>query len=159
MSVLALQDATSAEAFGGKAASLAKALRAGLPVPGGFAIAWNALDDRDAIAGAYRALNAERVAVRSSAIGEDSADASFAGQHATVLNVTSLDALFDALQTVRDSAHSDAALEYRRTHGIAGEPRIAVVVQIMVESDIAGVLFTRDPIEDPSARFVGAWGT
>lgn len=158
-SIVALQDASSADAFGGKAASLAKALRAGLPVPGGFAISWDSLDDRDAIADAYRTLNAERVAVRSSAIGEDSAEASFAGQHATVLNVTSLDALFDALVTVRDSAHSDAAREYRKTHDIAGEPRIAVVVQIMVESDIAGVLFTRDPVTGKNERVIeSTWG-
>jgi MFS family permease len=159
MSILPLRDATPEEAFGGKAASLAKALRAGLPVPDGFAISWDSVEVRDAIAAAYRALGAERVAVRSSAIGEDSAEASFAGQHATVLNVTSLDALFDAIQTIRDSARSEAALEYRRKVGIAGEPRIGVVVQRMVEADIAGVLFTRDPVTGVNERVVeSTWG-
>ncbi|HEX6099464.1 MAG TPA: MFS transporter [Thermoanaerobaculia bacterium] len=159
MSILPLRDAAPEAAFGGKAASLAKALRAGLPVPDGFAISWDGLEDREAIAAAYRALGAERVAVRSSAIGEDSAEASFAGQHATVLNVTSLDALFEAIGTIRDSARSEAAMAYRQKVGVAGEPRIGVVVQKMVESDIAGVLFTRDPVTGANERVVeSAWG-
>ncbi len=159
MIILALRDATPEEAFGGKAASLAKALRAGLPVPDGFAISWESVEDRDAIAEAYRALNAERVAVRSSAVGEDSADASFAGQHATVLNVTSEEALFDAIRTIRESARSEGALEYRKKVGVEGEPRIGVVVQQMVEADIAGVLFTRDPVTGANERVVeSTWG-
>lgn len=159
MSILPLRDATPEAAFGGKAASLAKALRAGLPVPDGFAISWDYVENRGAIAAAYRALRAERVAVRSSAIGEDSAEASFAGQHATLLNVTSLDALFAAIRTIRDSARSEAALEYRKKSGIAGEPRIGVVVQRMVEADIAGVLFTRDPVTGANERVVeSTWG-
>ncbi len=153
-----LRDAESEETFGGKAASLAKLLRAGLPVPDGFAISWD--ESRpEAIAGAFRALNAERVAVRSSAIGEDSAGASFAGQHATILNVTSSEALLEAVRTIRDSVHADGAVEYRRRMGVDGDARIGVVVQRMVQSDVAGVLFTRDPVSGTNERVVeSAWG-
>lgn len=159
MSIVTLRDAQSEEAFGGKAASLAKALRAGLPVPDGLAIAWESTGDREAIVAAYRALNAERVAVRSSAVGEDSADASFAGQHATLLNVTSVAGLLDAVQTIRDSAHAEGVLEYRRKIGVAGEPRIGIVVQRMVDADVAGVLFTRDPVTGANERVIeSAWG-
>lgn len=157
--IVLLRDAQEEDAFGGKAASLAKALRAGLPVPDGFAIAWDSAGETDAILDAYRALNADRVAVRSSAIGEDSADASFAGQHATILNVTSEAALLDAIQTIRDSARAEGVLEYRKKIGVAGEPRIGVVVQRMVDADIAGVLFTRDPVTGANERVIeSTWG-
>jgi MFS family permease len=159
MSIVALRDADSEEAFGGKAASLAKASRAGLPVPDGFAVSWESAGDRDAIVDAWRTLNEPRVAVRSSAVGEDSADASFAGQHATILNVTSAGALLDAVQTIRNSARAEGVLEYRKKIGVAGEPRIGVVVQRMVDADVAGVLFTRDPVTGANERVLeSTWG-
>jgi MFS family permease len=159
MNIVTLRDAQNEHAFGGKAAALSRGLRAGLPVPDGFAISCDGLEDRDAIIDAYRALNADRVAVRSSAVGEDSADASFAGQHATILNVTSIDALLDAVQTIRDSARAEGVIEYRKKIGVEGEPRIGIVVQRMVDADIAGVLFTRDPVTGANERVVeSTWG-
>ena len=80
--------------FGGKAASLARSLRAGLPVPHGFALGTTYVDA--VFDGHTDGLTHLRVeftglagpgTVRSSAIGEDSEGASFAGQHVTVLNV------------------------------------------------------------------------
>ena len=80
--------------FGSKAVDLGQALRDGLPVPPGVALAGAVVD---AVAGrdeAAIARVAESVAtlhgplaVRSSAVDEDGADASFAGQHLTLLNV------------------------------------------------------------------------
>src|SRR5262245_19706910 len=72
---------------GGKAAALAALRRAGMPVPAGFVLCADASPEaRDAVRAAYAALGG-RVAVRSSGTAEDLADASFAGQYATVLDV------------------------------------------------------------------------
>jgi pyruvate,water dikinase len=107
---------------------------------------------------AFEALGG-RVAVRSSAVGEDAADASFAGQHATVLGVTDADALLSAVATVWQSGHGDAALAYRRKLGIAGPPRIAVVLQQLIDADCAGVLFTINPLTGADERVIeAAWG-
>lgn len=157
MSVVPLVQAESEQQFGGKAASLARALRARLPVPDGFAISWDH-DDPAAIVHAFHACG-ERVAMRSSAVGEDSLDASFAGQHVTVLNVTTEAMLHAAVQTIRDSARSESALAYRAKMGVQGEPRIGIVMMRMVDADAAGVLFTRNPINGANERVIeSAWG-
>jgi EmrB/QacA subfamily drug resistance transporter len=159
VTISTLAEASDDETFGGKAASLARAIAAGLPVPGGFAIDWQSLGEHDAIVAAWRQLATDRVAVRSSAIGEDSLDASFAGQHATILNVESEQDLLAALGTIRDSARSSAAQAYRVRMGLDGEPRIAVVVQKMIDADVAGVLFTRNPITGEHERVIeSSWG-
>ncbi|HEX8169985.1 MAG TPA: MFS transporter [Thermoanaerobaculia bacterium] len=167
MTIVALPEAADESSFGGKASSLARALRAGLPVPGGFAISWElvaraARGDGDAaseIARAYRESGLRAVAARSSAVGEDSLDASFAGQHVTLLNVTSEAALLDAVRTIHASARAESALAYRAKMGVRGEPRIGVVVLQMVDADVAGVLFTRNPVTGADERVIeSAWG-
>ena len=65
-------------------------------------------------------LQVTRIAVRSSAVGEDSADASFAGQHVTKLNVTHA-TLADAVRLVWESARSESALQYRARRGLPTE--------------------------------------
>jgi EmrB/QacA subfamily drug resistance transporter len=157
VTVVRLDKAESEQQFGGKAASLARALRARLPVPDGFALSWDH-DDPDAIVAAFRECG-ERVAMRSSAIGEDSLDASFAGQHVTVLNVTSEEMLHAAVQTIRDSARTESALAYRARMGIIGEPRIGIVMMRMIDPEAAGVLFTRNPMTGANERVIeSAWG-
>lgn len=159
-----LAAATDARAFGGKAAQLAAALGAGLPVPNGFALDWTAV--RAVVGGDRRAITwldaLEDVgpwAVRSSAIGEDSAEASFAGTHLTLLGVVGVDQLLQAIHQVHDSALDEAAAVYRRQHGLDPAPRMAVVLQPMVASEVAGVLFTRNPVTGASERVVEAsWG-
>lgn len=102
-------------------------------------------DLRDAVLEGYRRLGAGPVAVRSSATGEDSADASFAGVNRTVVGV---EGEADLLQAVRDcwsSAFSPRALAYRAHRALAAEPAVAVVVQRMVDAECAGVAFTADP--------------
>jgi EmrB/QacA subfamily drug resistance transporter len=161
VTIVPLRDAVAEETFGGKAASLARAIGAGLPVPDGFAISWDAvaMDDGDAIAAAFRASGMTRVAVRSSAVGEDSLDASFAGQHATILNVNSEAALLEAVRTIRASAYAEGAREYRKKMQLDADARIGVVVQRMVDADVAGVLFTRDPVTGADERVIeSAWG-
>ena len=157
MTVVPLVDARSEETFGGKAASLARAIRAGLPVPDGFAISWDHHDDA-AMVDAFRRCG-ERVALRSSAVGEDSLDASFAGQHVTVLNVTDEAMLRDAARTIQASARAESALAYRAKMGITGEPRIAMVMMKMVDADAAGVVFTRHPVHGADELVIeSAWG-
>ncbi len=152
--------------YGGKSAALSRAIRAGLPVPPGFALSVDAVDDvvRDAEGASVAleeilALLDGPVAVRSSAVGEDAQETSFAGQHATLLNVRTHSALVDAIGEVHQSAHSASALAYRERMGIAGEPKIGVTVQLMVEADTAGVLFTHNPATGADERLIeAAWG-
>jgi pyruvate,water dikinase len=166
MTVAPLEQCLDAERFGGKAAQLAAALGAGLPVPRGVALSVELVE---AIAAGNPAAIAELertwpllpapLALRSSAVGEDSEGASFAGQHLTCLNVGSTAAAVDAVRAIYGSAHSEAALAYRRRLGLTGAPRIAVVVQQLVGADCAGVLFTRNPLDGSDELVVeAAWG-
>jgi EmrB/QacA subfamily drug resistance transporter len=248
VTIVALKNAADEATFGGKAASLARAIAAGLPVPEGYAVSWDdevvggrqsavgsgenhsgevprvrsspGSADSDAHASSPLPSTANRqpptlgselpptadrrlptiasellptadrrlpangppllptadcrlptllldafyslgssVALRSSAIGEDSLEASFAGQHVTVLNVTSEEMLREAVQTIIESAHAESALAYRKKMGVEGPPRIAVVMQRMIEPDAAGVLFTRNPVTGAHERVIeSAWG-
>lgn len=161
-----LADALDESHFGGKAASLARSLRAGLPVPPGIALGTEHVEavfegDNDALTQLRSEFEklAGPCAVRSSAIGEDSEGASFAGQHITILNVRCTDDVPDAVLRVRASAHSESAAAYRRTMGTGEAPRIGVVVQRMIEPDCSGVLFTRNPLTGAPERVVeAAWG-
>lgn len=163
--VVPLHEAAHEPAFGGKAVSLGAALRAGLPVPPGIALGSAFVDRAAAGEGAvvehllaHPHLPDARLAVRSSAVGEDSADASFAGQHATKLNVRRPQ-LLDAVRVVWRSARTDSALAYRAKKGLPAEPRIGVVVQTLIEPVAAGVLFTRNPITGADERLIeAAWG-
>jgi len=160
-----LADAGREAAFGGKAAALANAVRAGLPVPPGLALAAPFVDAvGQGEPAALETLAALPVppgplAVRSSAVGEDSADASFAGQHASILNVEGTDALTGAVGEVWRSARTESALAYRRRLGVAGAPRMGVVVQRLAAAEVAGVLFTRNPLTGADERVIeAAWG-
>jgi phosphoenolpyruvate synthase/pyruvate phosphate dikinase len=87
------------------------------------------------------------VAVRSSATAEDLPDASFAGQQESFLNVVGVEAVLDAVRRCWASLWTDRAVSYRATHGI--DPRgvrLAIVVQRMVDAQVAGVLFTANPL-------------
>ena len=152
--------------FGGKAASLARSLRAGLPVPDGFALGTTHVEAVfDGHAEALTHLRAGFTglagpcAVRSSGVGEDTEGASFAGQHVTILNVGHEDHVVDAVLRVRASAHTESARAYRRTLGMDEAPRVGVVVQRMIEPDCAGVMFTKHPINGSDERVIeAAWG-
>jgi pyruvate,water dikinase len=77
-----------------------------------------------------------------------------------VLNVLGLDGVLAAITTVWASARSDSARAYRARLGIEGDPDAAVLVQTLVPADVAGVLFTSDPLSGSDDRFVveAAWG-
>jgi pyruvate,water dikinase len=110
---------------------------------------------RDATAAAYSELGDDPpVAVRSSARAEDSETASYAGQQETYLHVRGLD---EVVRRVRDcwaSFFSERALFYRARKGSLADLGMAVVVQRMVAADVAGVLFTCDPVRRRRDRMV-----
>ena len=101
----------------------------------------------DAVVAAYDALSQPAVAVRSSATAEDLPDMSFAGQQDTFLNVVGEEALLSAVVACWSSLWTARAIAYRARNGIShDEVALAVVVQAMVQSDAAGVLFTANPL-------------
>jgi pyruvate,water dikinase len=145
--------------FGGKSASLGELLSAGVPVPAGFAIASDAAGD-DEIAAAYAELGDDPpVAVRSSAVGEDGTEATFAGQHDTFLWVRGADAVCEAVRGCWASLDNPEAVSYRARIG-ARKPAMGVTVQLMVDAEVSGVMFTCNPVNgDPSTVAVNAsWG-
>lgn len=105
-------------------------------------------DVAEAVRAAYRKLgDAAPVAVRSSATAEDLPFASFAGQQDTFLNVVGADAVLDAVSRCWASLWTDRAVSYRTTNGIDHSTvTLAVVVQEMVDSATAGVMFTANPV-------------
>jgi len=136
-------------------------------VPDGFALPAALVDAvaagdpaaADAVARRHEALGGVPVSVRSSGIGEDTEQTSFAGQHLTLLNVRTPAAVVAAVTDVHASAHSESALAYRQLFGLEGEPRIGVVVQRLVQPDVAGVLFTRNPVTGADELVIEAsWG-
>ncbi|MFL1377438.1 PEP/pyruvate-binding domain-containing protein [Nocardiopsis protaetiae] len=110
---------------------------------------------RAAITEAHARLGGVPVAVRSSATAEDLPGAAFAGQQDTYLNVVGADGVVDAVRRCWASLWTDRAAAYRRARSVdpAGV-RIAVVVQAMVESEAAGVMFTADPVSGERGRIV-----
>jgi pyruvate, water dikinase len=168
---------------GGKGASLARMSALGLPVPPGFVVSADCLaaalpDGGEAlraalpdaaraqaivaaaeppaeIGDAYAALgNDPPVAVRSSACAEDSEAASYAGQQETYLHVRGSDAVRAAVRDCWASFFSERAIFYRRRKGSLDDLGMAVVVQRMVRADVAGVLFTCDPVHGRRDRMV-----
>jgi pyruvate, water dikinase len=117
---------------------------------------------RDEIAARYAELgDAEApVAVRSSALGEDSAEATFAGQQETFLWVRGVDGVCEAVRDCWVSLYSPEALSYRAHLGGGEPPAMGVTVQLMVDAETSGVMFTCNPLSgDPSMVAINAsWG-
>jgi pyruvate,water dikinase len=164
--VVPLAKAIDDRLFGSKAVGLGQAIREGLPVPPGVALSGSIVE---AVAAGEEAAIREVVkwakplggplAVRSSAVDEDGATASFAGQHLTLLNVPSADALNSALRDVWWSANSDSAITYRQRVGLFTRPSVGVVVQVLIDPECAGVMFTRNPVTEMDERVIEAsWG-
>ncbi|MEP7355766.1 MAG: PEP/pyruvate-binding domain-containing protein [Anaerolineales bacterium] len=144
---------------GGKAANLSRLARLYHRVPDGFSVPVTVMaeahpvDLRDEIAAALADLMAcHRLpdfvgAVRSSAVDEDGAAASFAGQHETYLNVVGVDEIIRAITRCWESARSEHALDYRRRQGLSVERlQLAVLVQQLVAADVAAVAFSANPV-------------
>jgi len=164
--VVPLEKALDDTIFGSKAVGLGQAIRDGLPVPPGVALSGAIVEA--VAAGEQPAINEVAkwvgplggpLAVRSSAMDEDGAAASFAGQHLTLLNVPSADELGSALSQIWWSANSDSAITYRKRVGLFTRPSVGVVVQALLDPDTAGVMFTKNPVTGDDERVIEAsWG-
>lgn len=154
------------EQAGGKGSNLAKLHKLGLPVPDGFVIipsgfsedglseeAWNEV--KTYLEGMRQKNKHIRFAVRSSALSEDSEDASFAGEFESVLEVASDDEVNKAIHHVYDSRRSERVKTYSQTKQIEDDHQMAVVVQKLIHADKAGVLFSADPITGNRSKMVG----
>lgn len=168
-----LGDARAADpaSAGVKAANLSVLAAAGFQVPDGFVLTAGAFDTALALASSAANGNAPDLtqvtlpgeidralryildelgdvplAVRSSAVAEDLPDASYAGQYDTVLGARGIDELRDAVRQCWVSAFSEHALAYRARQQHADTPRMAILIQRLVEAAAAGVAFTLDPV-------------
>ncbi|MBI5760313.1 MAG: hypothetical protein HZA46_17495 [Planctomycetales bacterium] len=161
---------------GGKGLSLGLLAASGLPIPVGYCITSETYrrsvgvagetpplcdQDRAQIIAAYERLGRSVVAVRSSATVEDGAQASFAGQQESILGVEGEAALIVAVERCWASLNSPRAVAYRREQNVDETAvAMAVVVQRLVNAVVAGVLFTRDPLDATGATMLveAAWG-
>jgi phosphoenolpyruvate synthase/pyruvate phosphate dikinase len=121
----------------------------------------------EALASAYKRLAAQcgnaqlPVAVRSSAVEEDSYLASFAGAYETSLNVVGVDAIAAAVMRCYASGRSPRAIEYRRSRGLPiDDVRLALLVQQFVSVDVSAVVFSADPLSGGGDEVVidANWG-
>ena len=165
---------------GGKGLNLGKLTKAGFPVPNGFCVTTDAyqlstegLSEQNQrsvkdielspelateIWMALEKLQTTTFAVRSSATAEDLAEASFAGQQDTFLNVTR-DDLLGALKACWASLWSERAVTYRQTQEITDEGlAMGVVIQEMCEPEVSGVLFTVAPFNKNTSIIESNWG-
>ena len=164
--VVPLAKARDDAVFGSKAVGLGEAARGGLPLPPGVALSGDIVEA--VAAGEGRAIKKVArcvrplpgpLAVRSSAVDEDGAEASFAGQHLTLLNVLSSEGVCSALREIWWSANSDSAITYRQRVGLFTRPSVGVVVQALLDPEVAGVMFTQNPVNGADERMIEAsWG-
>lgn len=142
---------------GGKGSMLARLYQLGYLIPDGFVILPDAFDNDEirpeAWAQAQQQLARLRgsrpdvaFAVRSSALSEDSAQASFAGEFETVLDMQTDEAVRQAIGAVRRSRGEARVKAYSRAQGLGEHHEMAVVVQQLVRAEYSGVLFTADPL-------------
>lgn len=167
MSYCLIQEVSQEECYGGKAFQLGQIKRLGFPVPEGWALSVDFVEAL--VAGNDKALQALEkllqdfkgafLAVRSSAVGEDSKGASFAGQHSTLLNMQSYEAILQAIRSIWESARTPSAIAYRKKMGLNLTPLMGVVLQKVVQASTSGVLFNQNPITKKRERVIeAAWG-
>ena len=167
MSILRLEDIYDEHSFGGKAVQLGAAARAGLPVPMGYGISHQLVEEVINIENQSVLHQLDEImshlggscAVRSSAVGEDGILASYAGIFRTELHLTNRTQLMQAIQLVAASGYCDQVHAYRSRQGISSPPKMAVIIQKTVMADCSGVLFTRHPVTHGDVRIIeSCWG-
>ncbi len=133
---------------GGKAANLGELISIGAQVPQGFIVLHNAVLEEiiDQILAMFDGLGKVTAAVRSSATAEDGLDLSFAGQFDTYLHVNR-DELIYKIQSCRKSAHNSRVAAYLKQNNLPSEAlKVSVVVQAMVEPEVYGIAFSKNPL-------------
>jgi pyruvate,water dikinase len=164
--VVSFAKARETSLYGSKAVGLGEATREGITVPPGVALSGDLVDavasgEDEAIEKVEEAIADLKppFAVRSSAVDEDGAAASFAGQHLTVLNVHSAADVPGAIREVWWSANSDSAITYRQKVGLFTKPSVGVIIQTLLNPSAAGVMFTEHPVTGRDERLIEAsWG-
>ncbi|MBD2343455.1 glycerol-3-phosphate acyltransferase [Anabaena subtropica] len=141
--ILTLDDELDQAIAGQKAATLSQIKRWGYQVPKGWLLVPG--NDPEKLLEFLQPSELSPLVVRSSAIGEDSEQASAAGQYLTVLQVTSDQQLQQAIAQVRESYNNPSAVQYRRDRGLP-DTAMSVLIQQQVQSAYSGVVFSRDPI-------------
>jgi pyruvate,water dikinase len=151
---------------GGKGSTLARLFQAGYPVPNGLIILPQAFVDDNLRPEVWAYVSAwlQKIrrdsptvgfAVRSSALAEDSAQASFAGGFETILDVHTDEMIHASINNVRVSRRLARVQAYSQAKGISEFHDMAVIVQKLVRADISGVLFTADPVTGSFGQMVG----
>jgi phosphohistidine swiveling domain-containing protein len=154
-------DEIAGQPVGGKASGLARLRAMGLRVPETLVLVGAEPGPLSPeIEARIEQLGDRPLAVRSSAIGEDGHDASFAGQYETVLDVRGRDELRAAIERCLVSASNERASAYREAreasglHAADAAPVMSIVVQQMVDARVSGVCFTVDPVTQRRNRLV-----
>lgn len=135
---------------GNKGAGLAKLVAAGYTVPPGFCISTEALSpltlSQKQLSEGLNKLSAPWVA-RSSSNVEDSLNLSFAGIFTTVLGLTTVDDVFNAVKKVVSSKDENTTKRYAAEHEIkASDIKMAVIIQSLLQPQCSGVAFSRHPV-------------
>lgn len=158
---------TQEPSAGGKASTLARLYRAGYRVPDGFIVLSDAFSDDELVGEAWKQIerHLDRLrrkdhdvsfAVRSSALSEDTLQASFAGEFETVLDVKTDAQIRDAILRVRRSRHSVRVQAYSKAQAPEQmDHEVAVIVQRLIRAELSGVLFTVDPITGDQMHMTG----
>ncbi|MTJ54192.1 pyruvate phosphate dikinase PEP/pyruvate-binding protein [Anabaena sp. UHCC 0253] len=149
--IITLDDELDGGVVGAKSATLSQIKRWGYAVPKGWVLTPD--DDPSHLIEFLQPSPLSPLIVRSSAIGEDSEQASAAGQYETILNVTSKEELRQAIAQVQASYNHPNAIEYRR-HSSSAEAAMGVLIQQQIQSVFSGVAFSRDPISQQGEAVV-----
>lgn len=155
-------DQIEGESVGGKASGLARLRDMGLRVPEAVVLVGATLetpeDELDELVQKLvERFGADRVAVRSSALGEDGVESSFAGQYETVLDVAGAAEIRDAIRVCLESVENARASAYRDARDAQAEESsvpMSIVVQRMVDARVSGVCFTACPVTNRRNRLV-----
>lgn len=141
--ILTLHDPLDPKKVGQKAATLAYLKRLGYAVPDGWILP--AGDDFSSLVNHLNPTVKSPLIVRSSAVGEDTENASAAGQYTSILNITSPAELESAILTCQNSYNSPAALQYRIDRQ-QPDTAMTVLIQKQIKGVFSGVAFSRDPV-------------